>query len=87
MFYLAKTKRALFLDVSVLLENTAFAADLVLHFPKVFHKMYAKNKQWKLVLESSITISIKSNMLDAETQEAIHLVTQVYLIHILTFIL
>jgi hypothetical protein len=56
-------------------ENTAFAADLALHFPKMFHKLYDKNKTWQTALETSIAIAIKSGFLDDETFKAINLVS------------
>ena len=62
-------------DISVLLENTAFAADIALHLPKFFHKLYNKNKNWKMILESAIVISKRSNLLDNETQQALDLVS------------
>jgi hypothetical protein len=63
-------------DISILLENTAFTADLALHFPKIFHKLYDKNKNWQMVLESSVHIAKNSNILDEQTIQAINLVSR-----------
>lgn len=65
-------------DISILLENTAFTADLALHFPKIFHKLYDKNKNWQMVLESSVHIAKNSNILDEQTIQAINLVSSFY---------
>jgi hypothetical protein len=58
----------------MIFENTAFAADLALHFPKMFHKLYDKNQSWQTALETSIAIAIKSGFLDDQTLNAINLV-------------
>lgn len=58
----------------MILENTAFAADIALHFPKYFHKLYDKNQKWQTLLESSIGLTLKSNLIDEETSKAINLV-------------
>jgi hypothetical protein len=62
-------------DVSVVIENTAFAADLALHFPDNFHKFYDKNNQWHFLLESSIGLTLNSGLADPQSLRAINLVS------------
>ena len=61
-------------DVSMIIENTAFAADLALFFPDKFHKLYDKNIEWQRILEASIGFALKTGLLDDETFKAINLV-------------
>ena len=58
--------------MSIVIENTAFAADLALYFPKFFHKLFDKNENWRKLLESSVDISRKINIFDEETVNAIN---------------
>jgi hypothetical protein len=58
----------------MVIENTAFAADVALHFPDKFHKNYDKNHEWRQVLESSVAFVLKTGLLDEETSRAINLV-------------
>lgn len=62
-------------DISSVIENTAFAADMCLHFPNMFHKLYDTNKEWHPVLESSIGFTIKTGLPDEPTLKAINLVS------------
>ena len=65
------------IDISTIIENTAFVADLGLHFPKIFHKIYDKGQPaWKTLLESSIDLTLKSGLIDNETSKAVSLVNQ-----------
>lgn len=61
----------------MIIENTAFAADLALHFPKQFHKLYKKSNEWQMVLESSIGFTLNSGLVDSETAKAINLVNNI----------
>ena len=61
-------------ELSTILENTAFCADLSLHFSRIFHKLYDKNSEWQTVLETAIAFTLRSNLIDKETSDAIHLV-------------
>lgn len=58
------------------IENTAFVADLALHFPKIFHRVYDKKTNWKNILESSIELTKKSGIVDEETLQLINLMQQ-----------
>lgn len=62
----------------MVIENTAFAADLALHFPNIFHKLYDKNTEWQSILESSIGLTIKTGLIDDETVKAINLVNLIF---------
>jgi hypothetical protein len=59
----------------MVIENTAFAADVALHLPDKFHSYYDKNAEWQNILESSIAFVIKTGLLDDETAKAINLVS------------
>ena len=63
-------------EVSMIIENTAFASDLALHFPDHFHKLYDKNYEWNTILESSIGLTLKTGLIDDETSKAINLMSQ-----------
>ncbi|RNA07992.1 coiled-coil domain-containing protein [Brachionus plicatilis] len=63
-------------DVSSVIENTAFASDLALRFPKYFHKAYDKNKSWQFTLETSISITLQSKLADETTEKAVYLMSQ-----------
>ena len=63
-----------FEDVSSVVENTAFVADLALHFPKNFHKMYDRRHEWRMTLHSAIDVTQRSQMADPETLKTIYLV-------------
>ncbi|CAF0808039.1 unnamed protein product [Brachionus calyciflorus] len=63
-------------DVSSVIENTAFAADLSLHFPKYFHKVYDKNKNWQFTLEAAIGVTLQTGLIDEQTGKAINLMSQ-----------
>lgn len=65
---------SILIDISMAIENTAFAADLALHFPKQFHKLYDKNQEWHLILEAAIGLCLNSGLPDSETLKAISLV-------------
>ena len=58
----------------MVIENTAFASDLALHFPDRFHQLYDKNHEWQTILESSIGFTLKTGLTDTETVKAIDLV-------------
>lgn len=64
----------------MVIENTAFAADVALHFPSIFHKLYDNNRQWQLILESSIALVIRSGLPDDETLKAVNLVRKSFII-------
>lgn len=63
-----------YVDISLVAENTAFVADLALHFPKYFHKLYDRRHEWKMILISSIDLTQRSKLADRQTLEAIYLV-------------
>ena len=58
----------------MVLENTAFTADLALYLPKMFHKLYDKNEGWKRTLEAAVGLCRKAGLLDSETLKAIDFV-------------
>ncbi len=58
-----------------MIENTAFTADLALHFPDNFHRLYDKNHEWQTMLESSLGLTVKSGLIDDETLKALDLVS------------
>lgn len=63
-------------NLFMVIENTAFIADMSLFFPRIFHKVYDKKKDWKKSLESSIELSRKSGLVDKETLKGIELMEQ-----------
>lgn len=63
-------------DISTVIENTALTVDLALHFPKIFMKIYNKQPNWKDILKSSIDLTIRSGVIDEETEKGINLMRQ-----------
>ena len=61
--------------MSVVLENTAFAADLALVLPQAFHKCFDKRDEWRSTLESALDFSTKSSLMDEATNKSVHLVS------------
>ena len=61
-------------SMSAVIENTAFFADLVLHFPKIVDKILKKNPSWQSILESSIALTSRTELIDQQTEKAIDLV-------------
>lgn len=64
--------------MSAIIENTAFCADLVLHFPKQFLKTLSGggDKSWRSILETAVGLTLKTELLDESTSQAIHLMRQ-----------
>ncbi len=58
----------------MVIENTAFAADVALHLPDKFHRYYNKNGEWQNVLVSAVAFVLKTGLLDDGTAKAINLV-------------
>ena len=60
----------------MIIENTAFGADLSLHFPDKFHKVYDRNQQYQALLTSSLDLVRGAKLIDLETEKALHLVSK-----------
>ncbi len=63
-----------YLDISTVIENTAFVSDLGLHFPRAFHKIYDKKSGWKTILKSAFDLTVRSGLIDDETSRMVLLV-------------
>jgi hypothetical protein len=64
-------------SMSAVIENTAFFADLLLHFPKIVNKILKKNPSWQAILESSIALTLRTELIDEQTDKAIYLVRNI----------
>ncbi len=71
-----KSDQAIANHLSTVIENTAFLADLVLHFPKLYNKLASKNMQWIQLVQSAAQLTLRTELVDDLTLKAINLVTR-----------
>ncbi|XP_046853707.1 coiled-coil domain-containing protein 134-like [Xenia sp. Carnegie-2017] len=59
-----------------IVENTAFLGDIVLRSPDIAHKLFARNKEWKLLTLWSLSFTNNTRIYDDTDSKLLHLMAQ-----------
>ena len=64
-----------FSALSMVIENTAFLGEIVLHLPDLSHELLQKNKDWDSLIRWCVNFTNDTRILEKKDQKMLHLVS------------